>query len=335
MASPTATRKNNARGYWHSALSVVQYASKERMKNIALNELIGIDSIYQQLKYRIAARRMDSKPFPHSLISGPSGTGKTQLAESLAGELGYYFSDYEAAVFKNREQIIQTLKQDTDKAASQGKKLLLFIDEIHGFRSKGLQETFYYPMTEWRINLSNGDMEFHPFTLVAATTMRHMLDPAFRNRFDIKLELSRYSKKDISLIISLHLLKRDIQFDMKAVALLSGYCLGIPRDAIKYLEAVIDISLSSGSKIVSVDAVKKFVEIQGLDSEGLTCVHRKYLQLLNNATHPMAIHTLSGVLQLDEGVVKYEIEPVLVEKGMIEINRGRILTAFGKSHLKR
>jgi len=162
-----------------------------------LNGLVGLADLKE--KARICARSSYDRrvPFPHTLLHGIGGTGKTQFARAVAEELGYHFVEVEAAVFKTREGLVRCLTDSCAQAVSEGRTLLFFIDEIH--RLGVLQETLYYPMREYRITSTSGcHLDFPPFSLFGATTRMDKLDEnSFVESFVNQWLLTRYDKLDI------------------------------------------------------------------------------------------------------------------------------------------
>jgi Holliday junction resolvasome RuvABC ATP-dependent DNA helicase subunit len=115
-----------------------------------LDNLIGLSREKQRFRVQLARCKQKNLIYPHTLLFGVGGTGKTALARAMADELQYHLIEVEAAELKNRDCINDLLIVGIREAQSLGKTLFLFIDEIHRLTAMQ-QEALYYPMKEWRI----------------------------------------------------------------------------------------------------------------------------------------------------------------------------------------
>ncbi|KKK72970.1 hypothetical protein LCGC14_2898570, partial [marine sediment metagenome] len=150
---------------------------------LKLSSLIGLARQKRKARVAIAASRRSGEVFPHTLLYGIGGTGKTAFARAVGFELGYHFIETHAAAFKKREQLFEALVHYSAEAQLHGKPLLFFLDEVHGLKLT-LQEALYSVLKEWWIPSDRGKQYLAPFTLIAATTRIDMLDAnSFVTRF--------------------------------------------------------------------------------------------------------------------------------------------------------
>ncbi len=134
-----------------------------------LNNLVGLVREKEKARIAILACQKRGVVFPHTLLWGPGGCGKTAFARGVAEDLAYHFQEIEAAALSSRADIINMLTTGTNVAKSKRTYLLLFVDEIHALTLKQ-QEAFYYPIKEWHITTTSGIVRFPPFCLFGATT---------------------------------------------------------------------------------------------------------------------------------------------------------------------
>ena len=141
------------------------------------------------------------------LLHGPSGTGKTLLAQALAGESGLPFISANASEFVNlfvgsgSRAIRQLEKQAEALSLKADQPVIIFIDEIDAI-GKSREHSSLSRSDEYAVALNQllGMMDGadkrnskHPFIFVAATNMEQVLDPALKRsgRFDssVKVDL--------------------------------------------------------------------------------------------------------------------------------------------------
>jgi len=141
------------------------------------------------------------------LLHGPSGTGKTLLAQALAGESGLPFISANASEFVNlfvgsgSRAMRQLEKQAEELSLRADKPVIIFIDEIDAI-GKSRKHSSLSRSDEYAVALNQllGMMDGakkrkskHPFIFVAATNMEQVLDLALKRsgRFDssVKVDL--------------------------------------------------------------------------------------------------------------------------------------------------
>ena len=132
-----------------------------RMRPTKLSEFCGQQHILGEgclLRRLIAADRLGSV-----LFYGPPGTGKTTLARLLAGETKSNYSQL-SAVTSGVKELRETLEEARDALCGDGKKTVLFIDEIHRF-NKAQQDALLHDVEDGTISLV-GATTSNPFFAV-------------------------------------------------------------------------------------------------------------------------------------------------------------------------
>lgn len=304
---------------------------------LGLASLVGLQAEKEKARIEIAACRHTGEVFNHTLLTSCGGLGKTAFARALAYELNYHFVEREAASLRDRNKIIELLTTSDAAAKQKGKRLALFIDEVHRL-SLLLQETFYFPMKEHRITTQAGDIKFAPFCLIAATTRRDMLDEAsFVDRFPNKWEIGRYDQLHIEEILCQYFAKQNIYFGPTEITLIAQRCLGIPRQATNIALKVRNYIFSKHPNVAVIEKsdIKQVFELEKIDDIGLSDLHVRYMFDLYHANgQPRGLKALSGRLGQHEDVLIGTVEPVLMSLGFIDVQpRGRVLTDIGFKHL--
>ena len=125
-----------------------------RMRPRSFDEFVGQDHIVGP--GRVLRRAIEADKVPSLILWGPPGSGKTTLANLIAGVTRSHF-DPISAVTSGVAELRRAVDQSQERRAMYSQRTILFIDEIHRFNKA--QQDVILPHVE------NGT-----FTLIAATT---------------------------------------------------------------------------------------------------------------------------------------------------------------------
>jgi Holliday junction DNA helicase RuvB len=136
----------------------------------------------------------EEQAFPHLLMTGPAGTGKTLLSEIVAREVCCNLHTELAQNVKTPEHVHGALMM-----LEPGD--IWFCDEIHEL-PPAAQVTLYRALEERKLFLGKRHVVTLPsFCLIGATTDEHLLTRSMRERFRIQLRLTHYSDEEMFLLI--------------------------------------------------------------------------------------------------------------------------------------
>lgn len=140
----------------------------DRMRPRTFNEVVG----QQELVKAGAPLRtlMESGSVPSMIFWGPPGSGKTTLAKLIANVGGLFFSEL-SAVTSGLVEARQVLKEAESRVGFEGKRTVLFIDEIHRF-NKSQQDAFLPYVENGTITLIGATTENPSFEVNAALLSR-------------------------------------------------------------------------------------------------------------------------------------------------------------------
>lgn len=301
----------------------------------SLGEFIGDGSLIGSVRRAIIACGITGKPFPHSLLIGPSGFGKTALVNAIARELSvkmhYLLCDRDL----NRQQLAMTFR-----SVNMGD--MIFLDEVHALRPETL-ELCYQAMDrlvtlEERYERDQAQewTAIAPLAIVAATDRVGDIRPAFRRRCVNLIFLTKYSRLVLKEMAVCFARTLDLLIDDTGLDWLARACRGNPRTLRLMLERLSPHSFAMGSPEWGKAELVKFYGIEGIGEDGMTHIDREYLCLLERQDRPCGVEASALALGLDARFLRTDIEPFLVNAGLIAITpRGRELTRAGKQKTQK
>ena len=110
-----------------------------------LANLIGQQSVVDQVRVALDAAKEDEKKFDHALLCGPPGSGKTQTAKVIATEMASEFHEVLGQAITSPADLNAVLLAATDKA-------VIFIDEAHEL-DRGFQTALYLALDQRKVFL--------------------------------------------------------------------------------------------------------------------------------------------------------------------------------------
>ena len=290
-----------------------------------LSDFIGKKEVKDTLQVYIDACNKLNKPLDHCLLYGLPGTGKTTLAKIIANELNTKIKITQGSMVQRPIDVINLL-------LSLNQNEILFIDEIHAV-NKQCFELFYSAMEEGYVDIAIGKdfnskmarIKLPVFTLIAATTNLGKIPQPLEDRFGIFINMSEYSKTEISDIIKFYGNKLGVIFSDDDLLTLIYASKGIPRIAYKLVRRALDFRLNNKDIQMSEILSKLGIIYEGIDKNDYS-----YLKLLQNHPTPIGLKTISQTINIDEETIQYKIEPYLLKNEyIIKTSKGRKLTNKG------
>jgi len=284
---------------------------------LSFNDYIGQNKAKNMLKAFITGSKKFDKVYPHTIIHGNAGCGKTTLARIIASEVNVGFTEILAS-----DTDVDTFL-DAIKEVDGG---IVFLDEVHRMK-RDTVEQLYSIMEDFTWN----GTAVPEFTLIGATTEIGEIiknRKPFYDRFKIIIELEDYTNDDMYKIIKKYI-SNTFQTEPvknKALKIISENSRVTPRKAIR----LADYLYYSGKKIA------KVLEDNQIIDKGFTAKDLKVLEYLHKVGKPVGLDSLSLYLDVPRVTYNYEIEPYLIKTGVISrTSRGRDITSDGIIEMKR
>ncbi|MDD5644814.1 MAG: replication-associated recombination protein A [bacterium] len=214
-------------------------ADRLRPKN--LNEIVGQDHLVAE--GRILWRAIQSDNLSSIILFGPPGCGKTALGYLIANLTSRHYYSLNA-VMANVNDIRKIICEAKSRIEDEGKKSVLFIDEIHRFNK--VQQDALLPDVERGTISIVGATVMNPFFSVTAPLLSRSL----------VFELKKLGKRDIIGIIDRALQDvekgfggMNVEIDKDALDFLSGSTDGDARKALNALEIAVLTTATAEGKI--------------------------------------------------------------------------------------
>ena len=300
-----------------------------------LEHLVGQRRVIERSKVALEAAWNDVTRFPHCLLCGPPGLGKSLLASVIAREMGV--------------ELKQVLGQTLDGSGALAGFLLtgkdrdvLFIDEADELKAH-LQTTLYRAVEDKCIFLRTGlvkrrtqQIELKDFTLLLATNHEHSLVQPLRDRFRLILRFRFYDAAEIEEMLCRRVKGLRWEVEPEVLTRISAMARGTPRIALRLLEACRRSARAVADDAITLSHFEATLRLEGLDDLGLDEIEQQYLRLLSDADTPLPLNVLESQLGLPKRTIAHVVEPYLIRERLVTKERSqRLLTPRGIEHIRR
>ncbi len=294
------------------------------------SEFVGQESLKENLGVFVEAAKKRGEALDHILFCGPPGLGKTTLAKILANELGVRIIATSGPVLEKKGDLAGTL-------TNLEKREILFIDEIHRL-NRVVEECLYPAMEDFFFDIVTGEgpaaralhIPLKKFTLVGSTTRAGMLTSPLRGRFGYVGRVDYYSAAELKTIVLRSARIHGLECTSDAALELGRRARGTPRIANRLLRRSRDVAEVKADGRVSLEVVKKTLEMLGVDANGLDDMDRRILSSIveHYDGGPVGINTIAVVVGEESDTIEEVYEPFLIQAGFLKRTpRGREVTA--------
>jgi Holliday junction DNA helicase RuvB len=117
--------------------------------------------------------------------------------------------------------------------------------------------------------------------------------------------------------------------------LLAGLSKGVPRNALRLLQASYRVARSAGDRCIAICHARTAIRLEGIDDVlGLSVQEQRYLQAVANGYSKLGV--ISSRIAMPTSTVQRVVEPFLIRSGLvIKDGSTRQLSAYGHEYLTR
>lgn len=289
----------------------------KQFRPLTFTDYIGQDRAKRQLKSYIEGVKVRKRIFPHVLIHGSAGCGKTTLARIIANELKVPFVESITSEINDFFDIEMKLL-----GADGG---VLFLDELHSL-PRGTAESMYTVMEDFM----HDGISIKEFTLMGATTeLGEILKTRrpFYDRFKIIIELEDYTPEELGKIAKQYKQKtfpKDEVISDEIYTLIGKNCRRTPRTALRLLESTIYLNGN----------IAQTLENYAILKDGYTRKDLVILEFIAKNQNGVGLQGIGSYLGESSENYLYQNEPFLLRNGLIlRTSKGRKISEAGATKI--
>jgi Holliday junction resolvasome RuvABC ATP-dependent DNA helicase subunit len=301
-----------------------------------MRKLESFHGFYGQRKWvrfltsQLQGAQAHGEPFPHTLLIGPSGMGKTRLAHALAEEAGtaLHLVHGRAKPADLVGQLVRVKHADfffLDEAHRLGRESqTLMFKVIDHLRAPDLLD----PAAE--AQREDGRLVIAPLTVVLATDQPGELDGALLGRMDHTVHLTDYARVELMEIAADSATGLGLLVSRQGLGVLADASQGQPRKALQLLKGLRRQHAGDRQREITKQDALKYLRAADIGRLGITPEQRLYLGHLHRLGSA-SLATLAALVGADEDYVARRLEPGLVKLDFIRKGTcGRTLTPAGE-----
>ena len=317
-------------------------AIEKSLRPSKFDEFIGQKKLVDNLKLYIEASNNRGDALDHVLLFGPSGLGKTTLANIISQELGSNIKQASGPVVERAGDL-------AGMVTNLGHRDVFFIDEIHRLNSV-VEEYLYSAMEDFSIDIMidkgpsarSVQLNIEPFTLLGATTRLGNLTSPLRDRFGVVLRVDYYDPEELFQIINRSAEILEVKISDDGAMELASRSRGTPRIANRILRRARDFAEVKASGEIDLHVAQSSLKKLGIDEIGLDDMDRKILNIIIEqfSGGPVGLKSLAVAVGEDSTTIEDVYEPFLIKEGfLMRTARGRIVQdsaydLLGKQNIK-
>jgi putative ATPase len=265
----------------------------ERMRPGKLDEFKGQEHLLGPGK--ILRRLIESDQMTSLILWGPPGAGKTTLARIIANATQSHFIFF-SAILSGVKDLRQIVKDAEEELQTNGRKTILFVDEIHRF-NKAQQDAFLPYVEKGVLTMIGATTENPSFEVITPLLSRCkvlVLKPLAK---DVIEEILRNALSDESRGLG----KTGVLLTEEALSFIAEHAEGDARIALNTLETSAKLAVSNEINLDTVrEAVQKKPLLYDKGGEEHYNVISAFIKSMRGSNPDAALYWLARMLEAGE-----------------------------------
>src|SRR5881296_1956087 len=301
------------------------------------SDFTGQAKVKERLEIAVAAAKQRQEALDHVLLSGPSGLGKTTLANIIAKAMGSNLKNTSGPTIEKAGDLAGLL---TNLESGD----VLFIDEIHRLQ-KTIEEYLYPAMEDFKLdiiidqgpNARSVRLNLPRFTLIGATTRSGLLTAPLLTRFPVRERLDYYDAGQLQHIVIRSARLLNIEIEESGAREIARRSRGTPRIANNLLRRVRDYAQVRGDGRITVRVADQALAILEIDETGLDEMDKRILEavILKFGGGPVGVNSLAVAVGEEPDTLEEVYEPYLIMEGYLKRTaQGRVATESSYKKLR-
>ena len=307
--------------------------NSDSVRPTAINHLVGMPHIKEQLRVSLDASFADNTPYPHTMLVSSPGLGKSEICSVLKHELCVEMHTVVGVSISHVSELNSLLLSANDKD-------LVYITEADSLRNE-FQNALYLAIDRSEIVLSGSKgrapqrIKIPEVTLLLDTNYEAALLPALTSRMRQTLYIPFASEDDLAEIVRRRARALGWNLEDELPGFIGTLSKGVPRQALRLLAASYRVTRSEGKMTIQVTDARRAVMLEGLDDRlGLTSQEQAYLHAV--ASGISRIGTIASRISMPVTTVQRVVEPFLIRSGLLSKDEGRReLTSEGREFVAK
>lgn len=325
-------------------------------KRKIFTKVIGQNEAKKNLGFYLENTWNNGAVFPHSLIKGPKGMGKTHIATAIGGGLFLKddegnlvfetssdktklkkrpFIDVDCTTIKNIKQFVNNVivKYVVDKQAT------IFLDETH-MLPIGIQNNLLKALNP---NITNrgtltledyvAEIDFRKHTFIFATSEAYRMFAPLADRLE-KFALEDYTLNEMADILKLSIdgLGK-VETDMSVLQQVATILRGNAREAMRMANKIFAYVGENGT--FGAGEWTRMKERLSIHPLGLNAAELQYLRVLGARTSGTSLNNMSAKTGASVKQLQQDVELYLRKHDLMDISaEGREITPKGRDYLR-